>query len=136
MLSVILLSTLMMLSNPNVIRHLICDLRDTVNWGRKCLVDFYAGNTQLVSLDQSNNTGDIYVKMDGSVLENKSSLRRWGCLSVLNWIGTLTIPLLLKLAPGKLEPWFGCSLCSLDFQVALYLYKSTPWPCLGYSCHV
>ena len=45
-----------------------CDLRDTVDWGRKWLVDFNAGETQLVSFDGSNNTGAIDVKMDGSVL--------------------------------------------------------------------
>ena len=49
------------------------DLRDTVDWGRKWLVDFSAGNTQLVSLDRSNNTGAIDVKMDGSVLGSFSS---------------------------------------------------------------
>ena len=33
------------------------DLRDTVDWGRKWLVDFNAGKTQLVPCDWSNNTG-------------------------------------------------------------------------------
>ena len=41
------------------------DLRDTVDWGRKWLVDFNAGKTQLVSFDRSKNTGAIDVKMDG-----------------------------------------------------------------------
>ena len=45
------------------------DLRDTVDWGRKCLADFNAGKTQLVSFDQCNNTGAVDVKMDWSVLE-------------------------------------------------------------------
>ena len=44
------------------------DLRDTVDRGRKWLVDFNAGKTQLVSFDRSKNTGAIDVKMDGSVL--------------------------------------------------------------------
>ena len=35
--------------------------------GRKWLVDFNAGKTQLVLFDQSNKSGAIYVKMDGSV---------------------------------------------------------------------
>ena len=35
------------------------DLQDTVDWGRKWLVDFNAGKTQLVSFDQSKNTGAI-----------------------------------------------------------------------------
>ena len=39
------------------------DLRDTVGWGRKWLVDFNAGKTQLVLFDQSKNTGAIDVKM-------------------------------------------------------------------------
>ena len=54
------------------------DVQDTVDWGKKWLVDFNARKTQLVSFDWSNNTGSIYVKMDGSVLEEKSSLRCWG----------------------------------------------------------
>ena len=33
--------------------ELECDLRDTVDWGRKWLVDFNAGKTQLVSFDRS-----------------------------------------------------------------------------------
>ena len=88
MLFVILLSMLMiLLSNLNVIRHLICfnklelaselesDPRDTVDWDRKWLVDFNAGKTQLVSFDRSKNTGAIDVKMDGSVLEKKLSFK-------------------------------------------------------------
>ena len=60
------------------------DLQDTVDWGRKWLVDFNAGKTQLVSLDQSKNTGAIDVKMDGSVLEEKHLLRCWSRFSLLN----------------------------------------------------
>ena len=32
------------------------DLQDIVDWGRKWLVDFSVGKTQLVSFDRSNNT--------------------------------------------------------------------------------
>ena len=86
MLFVILLSMLIiLLSILSVIRHLICGSnlnwplnlnltpvrRDTVHWGKKWLVDFNAGKIQLVSFDQSNNTGSIDVKMDGSVLVEK-----------------------------------------------------------------
>ena len=49
------------------------DLRDTVDYGKKYLVDFYTGKTQLVSFDRSNNNGSIDVKMDWSVLEERSS---------------------------------------------------------------
>ena len=62
-LSVTFLSMLMiLLSILSVIRHLISGnnlkwLRDTVDWGRKCLVDVNAQKTQLDSFDQSNITG-------------------------------------------------------------------------------
>ena len=63
------------------------DLRDTVDWGKKWLVDFNAGKTQLVLFDRSNNNGSIDVKMDGSVLEEKSSLKMLGLTFSfkLNW---------------------------------------------------
>ena len=52
------------------------DLLDIVDWGRKWLVDFHAGKTQLVSFDWFNNTAAINVKMDNaSVLEEKSSFK-------------------------------------------------------------
>ena len=35
------------------------DLQDTMDWGRKWLIDFNAGKTQLVSFDWSNSTGAI-----------------------------------------------------------------------------
>ena len=54
------------------------DLRDTVDWGRKWLLDFNAGKTQLVSFDQTNNTGAIDVKMDESVCEEKSYFKMLG----------------------------------------------------------
>ena len=50
------------------------DLQDTVDWGRKWLVDFNAGKTQLVSFDRSNNSGATDVKMNGSALEEKAGL--------------------------------------------------------------
>ena len=63
------------------------DLRDTVDWGRKWLVDFNTGKTQLVLFDRSNNTGAIDVKIDGSVLEEKSSFKMLGLTlsSKLGW---------------------------------------------------
>ena len=82
------------------------DLRDTADWSRKWLVDFNAGKTQLVPFERSKNTGVIDVKMDGSVLEENHLLRCWGWLSLLNWIGALTLSLLLKLPPRKLKTWF------------------------------
>ena len=42
-----------------------------MDWGKKQLLDFNAGKTQLVSFDQSNNTASIDMKMDGPALEEK-----------------------------------------------------------------
>ena len=58
-----------------------------MDWGKKWLVDFNAGKTQLVSFDRSNNNGSIDVKMDGSVLEEKSSFKMLGLtfFSKLDW---------------------------------------------------
>ena len=49
-----------------------------MDWGKKWLVDFNAGKTQLVSFDWSNDNSSIDVKMDGSVLEEKSSFKILG----------------------------------------------------------
>ena len=46
--------------------------------GRKWLIDFNVRKTQLVLFVRSNNTGAINVKMDGSVLEEKSSFMMLG----------------------------------------------------------
>ena len=76
MLSVILPSKLMiLLSILSVIK------------GKKWLVDFNTGKTQLVLFDRSNNTGSIDVKMDGPVLEEKSSFKMLGLtiFSELHW---------------------------------------------------
>ena len=80
-----------------LVSELESDLRDTVGWGRKWLVDLNAEKTQLISFDQSNNTGAIDIKMDESVLEEKSSFKMLGL-----W-GSFTLSLLLKLSPRK-EP--------------------------------
>ena len=54
------------------------DLQDTVDWGRKWLVDSNAEKIQLDLSDQSNETGAIDLKMDGYVLEKNHFLRCWG----------------------------------------------------------
>ena len=79
------------------------DLRDTVDWGKKWLVDFNAGKTQLVLFDWSNNSGSIDVKMDGSVLGGKSCFKMVGLTfsSKLDW--AIILSPLLKLPPKKLE---------------------------------
>ena len=111
------------------------DLRDMVDWGKKWLVDFNAGKTQLVSLQRSNNNGSNDVKMDGSVLEKKSSFKMLGLTfsSKLDW-GSYII-CIAKTASKKI----GALIRSMKFlspEVALYLYKSTIRPCMEYCCHV
>ena len=111
------------------------DLRDTLDWGRKWPVDFNAGKTQLVLCDQFNNTGAIDVKMDGSVLEEKISLKILGLTfsPKLDW-GSYIISI-AKTAFKKI----GALIRSVKFlspEVALYLYKSTIRPCMEYCYHV
>ena len=48
-----------------------------MDWG-KWLVNFIAVRTQLVSFDWSNNNGSIDVKIEESVLEEKSSFKMLG----------------------------------------------------------
>ena len=64
-----------------------------MNW----LVDFNIVKTQRVSFNQSNNTEAIDVKMDESVLEEKSSFKILEL--TFNCIGALTLSLLLKVPP-------------------------------------
>ena len=53
----------------NLASELQSDLWDTVDWGRKWLVDFSAEKTHLASFKRPNNSVVIDVKKDGSVLE-------------------------------------------------------------------
>ena len=111
------------------------DLWDTVDWGRKWLVDFNAGKTQLVSFDQSKNTGAIDVKMDGSLFEEKPSFKMLGLTfsSKLHW-GSYTVSI-TKTASKKI----GVLIRSMKFlspEVALHFYKSTIRPSMEYCCHV
>ena len=77
---------MMLVTTLIFVRHLICGsnynwllnlnlIYETLDWGRKWLVHYNAGKTQLVSFDQSNKTGAIDVKIDGSVFEEKSSVK-------------------------------------------------------------
>ena len=87
-----------------MISHLICGnnnnwflnfnlIYETLDWGKKWLVDFSAGKTQLALFEWCNNIGFIDVKMDWFVLDEKSYFKMPG----------LTLTLLLKLPPRKLE---------------------------------
>ena len=141
MLPVILLSVLMiLLFILSVMRHLICVATWigfwTWTWSTSTwFLDINAAKTQLVSFGQSNNNGSIDVKMDESVLEEKSYLKMLGLtLSYkLNW-GCYIIST-AKTASKKI----GALIRSMKFlspEVALYLYKSTIRPCIEYCCHI
>ena len=106
-----------------------------VELGKKWLVDFNAGKTQLVLFDQSNNNGSIDVKMGGSILEEKSSFKMLGLTfsSKLDW-GSYIISI-AKTACNKI----GALIRSMKFlspEVALYFYKSTIRPCMEYCCYI
>ena len=79
--------------------------------------------------------GAIDVKMDGSVLEEKTSFKMLGLTFSfkLDW-GSYIVSI-AKTASKK----FGALILSMKFlspEVALYLYKSTIRPCMEYYCHV
>ena len=108
MLSVILLSMLMILfSILSVIRYLICD--SNLNWILnlnliyKTLSTGVRSETQLVLFDWSNNNVSIDVKVNGSVLEEKSSFKMLGLALFSKLDGARTLSLLLKLPPRKLK---------------------------------
>ena len=73
--------------------------------------------------------------MDGSGLEEKSSFKMLGLTfsSELDW-GSYIISI-AKTASKKIVALIR----SMNFhspEVALYLYKSTICPCMGYCCHI
>ena len=111
------------------------DLRDTVDWGKKWLVDFSAGKIQLVSFDWSNNNGSTDVKMYGSVLEEKSPFEMMGLTFPSKLDCGCYIFSFAKTASKKI----GALIRSVKFlspEVALCLYKSTIRPCIEYYCHI
>ena len=80
-----------------------------------CLVDVSAGKTELVSFDQSNNTSVLYVRIDESVVEWKSSFKMLGLCYIIS---------IAKTVSKKI----GALIHFLKFfspEVASYLCKST-----------
>ena len=109
------------------------DLQNTVEWGKKWFVDFNARKSQLVSFDWSSSTSSIDVKMDGSVLEEKSYFKmpRLIFSTKLDW-GSYIIS--IANSASKKIGASSRSMC-ISPEVALYLYKSTIHPCIEYFCH-
>ena len=106
------------------------DLQDTVNWGKKWLVDFNAGKTQLVLFHW------FYWCEDGWVFSwRKISFKMTGLTfsSKLDW-GSYMISI-AKTTSMKIGAWIR----SIEFpscEVALYLYKFTIQSCREYCCHI
>ena len=94
--------------------------------GKKWLVDFKAGKTQLVLFDRSNNNCSIDVEMVGSVLEEKSSFKMlWLTFSSkLDWDSNI---ISIKTASQKIGALIG-SMKFLSPEVALGVNKSTICP--------
>ena len=111
------------------------DLQDSVDWGKKWLVDFNAGKTQLVSFDQSNSNGSIDVKMDGSALEEKSIFKILDLTfsSKLDWNSYIIT--IVKTVSKKIRALVR-SMKFLSSEVIQYLYKSTIRPYIIYFCHI
>ena len=106
-----------------------------MDWGRKWLFDINAGKSQIVLSDLSKNTGAIDVKIDGSVLEEKSSIKILGLTfsSKLDWSSYLFS--IAKTASKKIGALIHSMKC-LSPEVALYVYKYTIQYCMEYCCHV
>ena len=83
----------------------------------------------MVLIDPSINTGATDVKMDGSVFEEKSSFKMLGLTfpSKLGWG-----PYIISIAKTGLTKIGGLirPMKFLSPEVALYLCKSTIWPCM------
>ena len=103
-----------------------------MDWGKKWLVDFNAGKTQLVSFDWSNNTGSIDMKMDGSVLEGKSSFKTLD----LTFSSKLHLGSYIISITTTASKKIGALMKILSPDIALYLFKSTIGICMKYCCHV
>ena len=95
------------------------DLRDTVDWDRKWLVDFNAWKTQWVLFDWCNNVVLLIWKWMGLFLRKNHLWRRWGWLSLPNLILALRLSLFVKLLPRTLGPWFVLWRFFLGFHVSL-----------------
>ena len=116
-----------------MVPQLESDLQDTVDWGRKWLVDFNAGKTQLVSFEQSNKTDVINLNMNGSYGGTSFKMVGLTFSSKLDW-GFYIISITKTACKSQI----GVLICSMKFlspEIALYLYKSIrPW--MEYCCHV
>ena len=106
-----------------------------MDWGKKWLVDINVGKTHLVLFDRSKNNGSIDVKVDGSVLDEKSYFKMLGLIFSFKLYWGSYIISIAKTASKKIGA-LSHSMKFLSPEVALYLHKSTIHPCMKYCCHV
>ena len=105
-----------------LVSELESDLRDTVNWGRKWLVDFNAGKTDAID-----------VKTDGFVLGGKLPFK----MLVLTFSSKLDCSSYIFSNAKSPSKKIGALICSVKFlSPDVTLYKSTISPCMEYCCHV
>ena len=125
MLSMILLSILFTLYSKcdqasdlwqqlELASELESNLQDTVDWGKKWLVDFNSVKTQVISFDGSNSIGAIDVEMDRFILEEISfKILGWTFSSKLDW-GSYIISI-AKTASKRIGALICCSrICSVS----------------------
>ena len=110
------------------------DFLISVDWDTKWSVDFIARKTKLFLLDWSNNTGAIDVKMDGSVLEEKSSSKMLGLSfsTKLEWDSNIFST--AKTVSKKIRALIY-SIKFLPPEIAICLCKSTIQP-FQHCCYV
>ena len=117
-----------------VIRHLICDNNESwllhLNMTYETLWTSVESGFLISMLEKVSLfclTGLITLmfltwKWMGLFSKKNHFLRCWDCLSLLNWIGSLTLSVLLKLPPIKSKPWFVLwSFFTLRVLSALFL---------------
>ena len=110
------------------------DLWDIVEWGRKWLIDFNLGKTQLISLTRLMKLVLLMWKWMGLFLRENHLLRCWvAFLFRIVW-GSYIISS-AKSASKKI----GALIRSMKFlspEIVLFLYKSSIQPCIKYYCPV
>ena len=105
-----------------------------MDWDTKWSVDFIVRKTKLFLLDWSNKTGAIDVKMDGSVLEEKSSSKMLGLSfsTKLEWDSNIFST--AKTVSKKIRALIY-SIKFLPPEIAICLCKSTIQP-FQHCCYV
>ena len=101
-----------------------------MDWGRKLLVDFNAGKTQLVLLNLFIKTGAIDAKMDGSVLQENLSFKMLGLTFSLKLDWGSYIISIAKTASKKI----GALICSMKFLSPDLALSVSLYICHTYSC--